>query len=65
MYRTKYCGEVTTEDIDKEIKLAGWVEQGKEGEEIKKEDLEKMEKFNAEEQKNFKEKVSRRDEACT
>ena len=27
MYRTKYCGEVTTEDIDKEIKLAGWVEQ--------------------------------------
>ena len=33
--------------------------EGKEGEnqEIKKEDIEKMEKFNAEESKNFKEKV--------
>ena len=25
-YRTKYCGEVNTEDIDKEIRLAGWVD---------------------------------------
>ena len=34
-------------------------ESGKEGEgqEIKKEDIEKMEKFNAEDSKNFKEKV--------
>ncbi len=26
IYRTKYCGEVTTNDIDAEIKLAGWVD---------------------------------------
>jgi len=25
-YRTKYCGEVTTNDIGQEIKLAGWVD---------------------------------------
>ena len=25
-YRTKYCGEVNTKDIDKEIRLAGWVD---------------------------------------
>jgi len=25
-YRTMYCGEVTTSDIDHEIKLAGWVD---------------------------------------
>ena len=26
IYRTKYCGEVTTKDIDSEVRLAGWVE---------------------------------------
>ncbi len=26
-YRTIYCGEVTTEDIGKEIRVAGWLEQ--------------------------------------
>jgi len=25
-YRSKYCGELTAKDIDKEIKIAGWVE---------------------------------------
>ena len=26
IYRTKHCAEVSTEDIGKELRLAGWVQ---------------------------------------